>query len=161
MNWQHDKDYQFPENMSLHLWAWQFLRRNKEYQGQWEIACKHYAPDVQPSSLDFVESPSSCGISYIEALKDWGFQTRLYNPERIAPEGLEFRRPMNRLDVAFDYSEVGKTVSIRFDLMLPLPAQLDKAHTYLKELKKNLGKEFETRKHIDKWNLYLRVVVGF
>lgn len=38
-DWQDEKSYNFPKPGNWHLWAWEFLRRNPEYQKAWQ---EHY-----------------------------------------------------------------------------------------------------------------------
>ena len=41
-NWKDPAEYEFTEDLSLLGWAWEFLRRNKEYQRDWLIELKEY-----------------------------------------------------------------------------------------------------------------------
>ena len=41
-NWRNSEDYEYSQHLTSDLWAWQFLRRNPEYQEDWKQAVKKY-----------------------------------------------------------------------------------------------------------------------
>lgn len=36
-DWRNPDDYSYTKNLALRQWAWEFLRRNREYQAKWAI----------------------------------------------------------------------------------------------------------------------------
>jgi len=56
-NWREQNEYPSPSTASRLEWAWQFLRRNPEYQQAWE---QHIRPHYDPSDLsEAIDSKSS------------------------------------------------------------------------------------------------------
>jgi Family of unknown function (DUF6499) len=52
-DWTDPNNYPDPTNTSRLEWAWQFLRRNREYQRLWvELIQPHYDPAHVEASLD-------------------------------------------------------------------------------------------------------------
>ena len=41
-DWRKAEDYSFPPNFPRARWAWEFLRRNPEYRGQWDAALSRF-----------------------------------------------------------------------------------------------------------------------
>lgn len=166
MAWDNKQDYVFPSDMSLDYWAWQFLRRNKEYKNEWESALEIYKSryiknkKINLSELEYIE-PSSFlalhGFPFSQELKDWGFGAGFYNPLHIMPQNLKFKKRCERPYLAIDIEESKNRAHITFDITLPLEPQLKNAKLYLKKIAKERGIKPITRKHKIKWRDYLIV----
>jgi len=52
MNWINAKNYKFTADLDRDGWAWEFLRRNVEYQAEYEKAAKCGDPVYDPPKLD-------------------------------------------------------------------------------------------------------------
>jgi len=147
VSWKEPDAYEYVENLSPSGWAWEFLRRNRDYQADW---------DADP------ESEST-------ALK-WGLQ-RMVDPADSEPEGLAFSLP------TFGGAFVGERrvatevpagrVLYTFDLTLPITPQIKKAHRDLllfQEMEQEIDSIPRVRKprsHVSRWTGYLRVLDAY
>lgn len=53
-NWTNESDYSFTQSLNQQGWAWEFLRRNKGYQADWQAALKDYPiTDLLPDDPRF------------------------------------------------------------------------------------------------------------
>lgn len=50
-DWRNKKDYDYMDNHTPDLWAWEFLRRNPDYINDWERALSPYLDDLQAEAL--------------------------------------------------------------------------------------------------------------
>lgn len=100
IDWKNPENYSHLENeKSSVLWAWEFLRRNKEYQDDWlelvthgDIETEDIKTDCLPSNICdlLIKSPNSAIIDSSGKLtKKWGI-IPLPNPQNHNPDVLTF-----------------------------------------------------------------------
>lgn len=83
-DWKDESQYEFCDRLTAEGWAWQFVRRNHEYQLYWvteEMLCEG-AIDADPAPK-FQETENGIrferGISVEECAREWGFHPP-FNP---------------------------------------------------------------------------------
>jgi|GEM_PF-2705051 len=86
-DWEQKDNYNFPEDFPDKRWAWEFLRRNTDYQECWEEALSTFSQEPSarwkdPSSHDFVIEDNRA--------YDFGLATGLLNPATDKPLLLNF-----------------------------------------------------------------------
>ncbi len=157
MDWRQDTDYAFCEQLDLAGWAWQFLRRNPQYQsdyatfidlwGQLEAA---YGAPPQRDFYKWKQDPrawraeaeiAGCGTEVCPGENDqvliecwmgakWGFRKFPLDPAIALPEDLawrEFPLEVDILSAGATWRPQAQQLALIFDLSLPLPAQLEAA----------------------------------
>jgi len=83
-NWQDETSYSFPDSENLRLWAWEFLRRNPEYQKAWQD--------------NYVDGPQRWVIEDLEKLKSMTLDER----QQYENDTQEYRNEMvGRMDNQF------------------------------------------------------------
>jgi len=177
-DWEDESQYPDIENTSDVQWAWEFLRRNKEYQNDWENLfpisfsknIEAYKNMVLPEGIDsweehfkdFAEMPSINGK--LGCREKYGIRF-LLNPSASKP-GYDFFEGTygGALNFASEnafkrYKEENK-VFIQFDLNFPLEKQLTMANTQLTMLQKNIIGETlrDLKEYKNLWKRYLRVL---
>ena len=140
-NWTDIKQYPDPEKASLRVWAWEFIRRNLEYQKLWnEFASLPAGPIYHDFSVEEIRERFE---------KDFG--VRIPASPSLNTSSPDFQRlplftsrcktwikPVDWPDDADPYIvdagvlDSGEAV-IQFDLRWPLTAQLQAAKTFLQE----------------------------
>lgn len=161
MAWDNPADYEYCVRHTPGQWAWEFIRRNPEYQQEWEKQWKEWnegnlrrpalprartapgAPDffADPKSTDFALLPPQSGEN-LYGNRWW--LTFYFHPEVTHPAHLEFNS-WEFCILPFDTSEFTPELSeklcfhfkkhafpVLFDPRFPLPVQLQKAEIALK-----------------------------
>jgi hypothetical protein len=164
-NWLQQSEYPSPSSASRLEWAWQFLRRNYEYQQAWE---EHTRPHYDPSDLsEPIDSKSSRKLPLKRVDRPQLLETRLFQEQfRIGtsppPAPSE---PTAKLGfVAIRYAEVRgehtpripvghDQVLVLFNLNLSIDRQLADAKELLKSFKR---RQFRAR--VDQYQRYLRLL---
>lgn len=173
-DWREDSEY--PSELSLYQWQWQFLRRREDYQKDWD----KYHDDWYAEKLnEYKNIPLADGVSsWKEHFKDIAGMPNaehrekykvhfLLNPSmndcNVGPPGLFVNQCNSIVNFAsqksFDEMN-GKGVRLySFDLNKPIEPQLKKAKSHLIYLQEvTTGKPKGDRNHFNKWPLYLRVM---
>lgn len=52
-DWQNPEEYAYTETMTLHDWAWEFLRRDSRYRDDWKRLSQ---PGTKRSASEFLEA---------------------------------------------------------------------------------------------------------
>lgn len=159
-DWKQPQAYAFCDALTSAQWAWEFLRRNPEYQQQWQQFWQTWqaleAAYGKPPNRDFCawkNDPRSwvpasecadgeCRIDEDKVLIEcalgarWGFHKFPANPEDDDPVGegrLSWRPQKNDPlpAVDTDFEAKAEQLALVFDLSLPLRAQLDQARHQL------------------------------
>jgi hypothetical protein len=158
MNWQEPADYLFTKDLTPHEWAWQFLRRNKDYQQAWAQYVDRFFQAKYPTTPLLIEPPVKLTSHYLlnDEVNKWGIGITYINPNIIHPANIEFATPL-----AVEMRTAKITVT--FDLTKSIPPQLAKASQDLitiQNAKKNKAalQVEQTKHHPKKWPLYLRVL---
>ncbi len=161
MDWRCDTDYAFCDQLDLAGWAWQFLRRAPEYRADytefiaiWRQLEASYGAPPQRDFFKWRQDPrawrseadlAGCGAEICPGENDqvliecwmgakWGFRKFPLDPAINLPDELAWRE--FPVDVAVVESDSGlafppEILALRFDLSLPLPAQLEAAKKQL------------------------------
>jgi hypothetical protein len=213
-DWRDERQYPEPKTASQVRWYWEFLRRNPEYQEDYERV-RHLLDEngFQRQDFDTYEGPINeafvydppalegedtrgysqrvkefpkyrAYLSYWLAENKYGLRHTLVAPEEeYNPSLADVRFPWVwsvRSFIGVDIQEYGKqsiplagltgpTISrpeeaiAVFDLTKPLKAQFDKAYEWLDFKQKHHGfnKKAKTRKRLNKYPIYLRVLDAF
>lgn len=176
-DWRNPDDYRFDDSLPNHLWAWEFLRRNKEYQQDWELALKEYLArfDGHDDHTFPIDGPNF-HIHSDEAEDKWQLSGGYINPQNDTPEELRFYdfdlwACEGGLPISEKNSEGYKEycvslkeghVLIKFDLRLPLKPQMDHVFKRLHRKQNELIEKgsidiLSPRLRKDKFIEYLRV----
>nr|WP_287411694.1 DUF6499 domain-containing protein [Pseudodesulfovibrio sp.] len=178
-DWTDENNYLFPDNFPRKRWAWEFLRRNPDYQQTWEEAQDNLPEDSSarwkdPSDRDFV-------IDDTARAKSFGLKTGVLNPLTDYPVFLDFIRHDDvRIITGTGDELIGPlpnySVAIIFNIQKPLGPQLEEAKTRLNTIQRSFDDVFqsgfnsqdstispvEIKKkaptHKDLWPTYLRVL---
>jgi len=179
LDWKRTEDYAFTETLGDQGWAWQFLRRNKDYQKDWTAELKIYMARVEQEGwsdkLISIDSP------YFEVnpyKPDYEFKWGMYllrNPQTDRPITLDIGVPPSR---GIYSGRGGKMLSgdeiisriiipegcaaVVFDLSKPIKQQLKNASQILLTRQKVLEQEeglkiTRQKNHKSNWVNYLRV----
>ncbi len=125
-NWKVDADYKFMKNLDSYGWAWEFLRRNREYQQDWKKVLKNYyqcytfriAPDIEED--DFSIEPT-----IIDCRKKWHIAS-FVNPNTDYPLSLDFVACYGSVFLQSTKVDLKpEQVAVVFDLSLPIKRQVD------------------------------------
>ena len=146
-NWRDRKAYPFSDRTPLPVWAWEFLRRNPQYQIDWERA-------VGP-----VCTESGAIARITPEIRELRQRYRILFP--LAPSvgnaSPLFDVDLVRIARGSVASLPKNDIALIFDRSLPLERQLKNAK---RELESQGFIDNETRNHRDKWPSYLRVLDG-
>lgn len=66
-DWQHITSYSYTQALSRCAWAWEFLRRNGEYQRAWSKTCSTVTTEIRSPNLKFLAAQTSR-----RDLRQWG-----------------------------------------------------------------------------------------
>jgi hypothetical protein len=116
-DWRDPSAYDFTETLDGNGWAWEFLRRNSEYQQDFEERCKDYdwsgISNHGPARVDFfvgpqvhdkefsIDFPSDPGdpdfhVPDFNGSKRWGLLSYV-NPLQDKPGHLSFHSPRRKV----------------------------------------------------------------
>jgi len=141
VNWKRERDYEYTQNLTPTLWAWEFLRRNPDYRDSWETGDESRA-------------------------QEWGL-ARLVDPDERSPEGLRFNMSFGGMIIGernFYLTVPLGHVYYDFDITKPLPPQLQKAGSDLRlvrDMEDRIGEipsASDSRMRTDKWPEYFRLL---
>lgn len=168
-DWSNADDYAFTKDLKPWQWAWQFLRRNPDYQADFQAVLEifhrredGYSQQVS-KKLSPGEEPES--IPNAECRQKW-FVCYYLNPRIEFPGDDPFGRfadfyMSNRHRWPLQLHEA----LLRVNLRLPLSPQLKQAHVLLAVRQRNMASRGEIelrtpRNRRDHWKLYLRLLDG-
>ena len=173
LDWKNGKSYEFGNDFPPSGWAWEFLRRNKDYQNDWRdlkiklgsLAEKY--PNLQAKEWEEVFNNHSLFSALTISAAKWGL-ARFANPDDpYHPVTVEWLQAGGRIlcpgresSVWGDpYYEV-----VAFDLSAPLAEQLKMAETHLERVKEKRIDERQievmppVRAQPERWPGYLRAL---
>lgn len=183
-NWRKASDYHFPLDFPDRRWAWEFLRRNPEYQKDFASALSRFLSKTDEfggSAADIPEllrrggtlamtgagwnsDPMDPGFYLPVDEKDrWGLHFGLLNPATDAPSHLTFNSGVGRVRfLAKGELLEGEGLDypwVKFDLHLPLKPQFDAAAGFIERIRDHLKIKPRRAKHHRKlWSHYLRLL---
>lgn len=68
-DWKNEDEYKYMDNHTPELWAWEFLRRNPEYQKDWNDTLKMFKKDGHPTEkLPFKGARAKWGLYFDEII---------------------------------------------------------------------------------------------
>jgi hypothetical protein len=125
-DWRNKADYQFTKDLDLNGWAWEFLRRNPEYQKDWKKELNHFLhknPSLTKKEIDddcFYIEPA-----LIDCNEKWWI-LRFVNPDTDYPLFLDFANSHGCVYSKTQNVELlpGQVAAV-FDLNLPIKRQID------------------------------------
>lgn len=179
-NWRNPEAYKMPENMSLHQWYWQFLRRRREYVSDYwkhadetyEIECKihehlgiHAVETIfKPEHEDFECSIPTAYFKYNIVVCP--------NPRNNSPRSFCYTSDKTISMTLGDAKNpelpihlLPHQAAITFSLQLPISQQIESAQKMLLSWQKfhlqetnGRAEAVQFRRHITKWPNYLRAL---
>ncbi len=173
--WRDQHNYEFPDDYSLHRWAWEFLRRNSGYIADWDSALIPLVKE-RPGVINRIKG-TKFYIHSTECFNEWGLSPGYINPDQDWPKEiaihqkqwsgisygdviiphqpfLDFRLLKNDTNGVFGMRLTKDQIAVVFDLSLPLKPQWEKVKPDLKKIQRGL---VAPRRHINKWGTYLQV----
>ena len=181
-DWRNENDYKYVSSSSLseiEFYAWQFLRRNPEYQQDYEKELAKYNERERNTPPDEREFGSIWGLlpEDPKIATKWGLEA-LINPNENSPFML-FDRKYGRLILGKNYRTLigypeeyesvsesmvpDNKVAIVFEMRLPITPQIKLAQKYLIEFQKEIKKTTHIKikkfikPRVSNWPDYLRV----
>jgi len=85
-NWKGETSYNFPESDNLTLWAWEFLRRNPEYQRAWQENYVEGRLKWVLENANKMESGSNDELKKSNKEKEHCFESRFCDPPALHGE---------------------------------------------------------------------------
>jgi len=176
-DWQRAEAYIFADALGLRYSAWEFLRRNSDYQKDWEEALRlfqragpevaqHGFPRVRtldPSSEHFIIIGSLAAAD--ELRKRWGIQG-FVNPEHNRPRQLIFQHPNEIVAIKANAGNDPITIKlaenevlVKFKMDMALESQMASAKMLLSGMQEDSHiRVRKQRRHKASWRLYLRIL---
>lgn len=175
-DWRDESAYPSPNDLLLHQWEWEFLRRREDYRETW-IHHAHRKLKEHQKFADYVISTGNKKYPRLNTLDEMErfslgpeseerFGTHfIVDPCRRSPPPGTFSRrggdslPWYEHDAHVAENEAGMA-SVEFDLNKPLRDQVERAQTMLLNLQEeHIGGIIPSRRlRADKWPEYLRVI---
>lgn len=166
-NWRKAADYSFPEAFSPNRWAWEFLRRNPDYQVDWTAALSRFLSVVgefegwtEGARSDDPEDPE---FYLLVGEKDRWHLAALLNPATDEPNRLGFQLDFGTVRILKE----GKALKSRgqayplaeFNLHLPLVPQLEAVERKLRLAQERLKiRPRRVKNYRRLWAQYLRLL---
>lgn len=174
-NWRNPDDYAFKPNIwtKREFFAWEFLRRNPEYQKTWNKEIELYKTKKQKLNIDVDSFWSTIIPDDPSILEHWSIPW-LCDPDLDTPH-IFFRNCIGLNEKTASWMGVPKElleyygtliipedmVGFLFDLRRPLDSQLKIALKKLKYIQKNLQnaglEKIRSHDRFDDWKNYLRI----
>jgi len=138
-DWRDENDYEFTKKLTPQGWAWEFLRRNPDYQKDWKELLKRYQHETKRNSV-----PDRIDVK--GAATKWGFfLDDLINPildnPFPEPDWPIFKIP-GGIYSSGDYILLSylkpEEVAVVFDLSKPLKSQLENYKVQLENLQNEI-----------------------
>jgi hypothetical protein len=161
-DWQCADEYTFMDALGMRSCAWEFLRRNIDYQEDWESFWREHHKAIARFGPTFV-SPQAAGR---ELLKRWGIHGFVDPADDRPGHKLVFRYPNEPIAITAAENSDSVTVKlgegevlVKLKLQLALEPQLASARMLLGSMQIGLGvKVRKQRRHKANWKLYLRLL---
>ena len=100
-DWRNTDEYPKPAELGREHWAWQFLRRNEQYQNDWESLSRNTPrQESKISGGDFFVFSDE----WYEFASNWGISGPAPNPSEDQPKGLVFNSSLILTIARFDES---------------------------------------------------------
>lgn len=107
-DWRNPADYKYTKKLTPDIWAWQFLRRNREYKAEWEqVKKKCLKNKVYSSMMEEITHPSPMEEMLLTAIiqssipvtlpRKWGLAFGYIDPDRDTPLSVSFVRNFGEL----------------------------------------------------------------
>ncbi|HAR34673.1 MAG TPA: hypothetical protein DCR95_11500 [Desulfobacter sp.] len=190
-DWRIKDDYEYASNSfwdfysEKEFYAWQFLRRNPEYQQDYEKELAKYKERNINTPPNDMEAELLCGFKPDDPkiAAKWGL-VELFDPKENTA-GATFKRRYGRVvfgnlfrvlyGLSDEFEEESEEVftnnpmvsadkiAIEFEISLSIPPQIELAKTYLSDLQNEITNRFkkeideDRRPHVSIWPDYLRV----
>ncbi|MDY7091331.1 MAG: DUF6499 domain-containing protein [Acidobacteriota bacterium] len=123
-DWRNPEDYTYTQGLTLHQWAWEFLRRNSDYRDDWRAFEALEDPIMHTAEQSSV---------YRSASRKWGLAYPV-DPSLNATEAdVHFAQAVNHLGLVYGYASDGNELVtvLEFDLEKPISPQVQIAEKYL------------------------------
>ena len=181
MDWANNENYLFTESLSQTGWAWELLRRCPDYIKEFADAQTLSGPIFVPKKNDNETDrewenrvihdggePEKLARTVFGARR-WRMKPPMHDPQ--SSDSPRFLEPYPRLlewdDVGKYYEEPEPNAPIMrqmdkaifvFNLLSPLPSQIDSAKLQLTSLQKEVSKKARTNIQRNEWKRYLRIL---
>lgn len=190
-DWRDQIQYQYTEDHTLRLWAWEFLRRNENYVKEWQeelpgglmrienILNNNGMPwDNKKHLKDYTPDKPDFHIPSMTPRERWGIMAYV-NPDQDKPSfrALTFlsdtfhtasltndtRNGMNRNDEKETHIFLNQyEIAYAFNMELPLKPQMEKAKKFLSRIQKEFKLQIKkSKRHKDNWLTYLRILDAY
>lgn len=178
-DWRNPEDYAYTERLSLHAWAWEFLRRSTAYRLAWTrfVAAEKAHLEALPTTDRSVELYEEMWIAFRAASEEFGlFQPVDPDVSIIDTDKIRWWNAVG-VRVLTSWNQPGPVdrtpwpgfpgaIALAFDFTLPLEAQIEHAKDVLHRCRAILQKggwpwkEPKVKVRIDKvrFALYLRLL---
>lgn len=131
LDWRNPEDYTYADDLRLHDWAWEFLRRNKSYRAAsekyWEACERGVMPDISDftdASMPFnLEEPVDARLPARQADVPWSRYVGMH-----MLDDYRYRREKSGIP--------SSELALNFDLTMPLEPQIRQATEYLQIFQK-------------------------
>ncbi len=175
-DWKDPTAYPNPKDTTTEQWAWEFLRRNPEYQSDyvlWKEAHEgSYQPEGEATHQMFEELNRRIGLH-----KKYGLYAAMTDPARSELDGvahlsakytnsLFYMPPVNGVNPLEHITMVPtshKDFTIKFDLERPIKPQIERAQTLLEKWQKTFKEQGKInvnnqRNSVEMYPSFLRVL---
>ncbi len=178
-DWRNETEYAIPENVKVHsYWAWEFLRRNPEYQKEWLLLLragkrwkmKYQSPYLEQSDREIMQSAFHGGLNMKPGkLNQFQIKFGLHNAEPPCVETytprfvheqvlMEARSRNGKVHVA-DIELLPEEIAVRVNLLWPLEPQLEALREKVAVVMDSKNMPQPTKRDFSiKYPIYLRVL---
>lgn len=107
--WRKREDYNFPKDLPDYYWAWEFLRRNRDYRKDWNAALSRFPEGREATTLSAHSSfdPDSSDFYLPVAEKDkWSLTWGLVNPNTDRPKFLSLAISFGKVNLIPDVNQL-------------------------------------------------------
>jgi hypothetical protein len=154
-DWRNAAHYRSPRNTSPLQWAWEFLRRNPEYQTLWAKRIKH---NYKPANFPTPAIPEFRDKFHI--IEDPPPSPAENKPKylRFGPPFILLRGPGKGGPISLDWSICQNEMIVFFDLTYPIPRQLQVLNEAMVKHAPKRTPEFRFNRWTEKYPTYLRLL---
>ena len=165
-DWKNDADYEFTKDSDSYgwRWAWEFLRRNADYQDDWDKVVQTLYQIVPAYKIDISDDCFCIEPNQIDCKKKWWI-ARFVNPDTDFPIMLDFENSYGHIyRNSTKINLLQEQVAAIFDLRLPIKRQVEltrlRLHNLQKEYKRKglIESVRRPKTQSDLWRSYLRVL---
>jgi hypothetical protein len=157
-NWRKPEDYAYTASLTMRAWAWEFLRRNPEYQSEWSKWRLDGPAKVR--DRDIVRATRAAG--------KWGLRCPIDPAKRAEGDFIWWRTELlsaavvvlNREHATETLAAYPETTFIGFDRRKPIDPQIRDARSILSKVWSGRHRKAVTKAQRRNWVLYLRVLDG-